>query len=267
MPREDILRLAVCSNLRRDIIICLKGGKKPLNELRDELEVNSGTAIQALVDLEKSKLVFQDEALDYALTKIGEILALKLADFLDAIEILQKYEKFWCEHDLSDIPAPLLEQIGDLRNSMPLVGTSTSIFKLHSTFLRVLETANEVKGIYSIFDIEYLTTIRDLVKRKKVDVDLIVTKEVLDSILGVIKTEAAFKDLLQEPNLTLFAIDKEIRLTLTLTDSIFYLGLFAQEGLYDYNRALISIDERTLSWGRELHEHYLKQSKEVNLGI
>jgi predicted transcriptional regulator len=259
-----MLRLAACSNLRRNLITSLKEGRKPLSELRDELEVSSTTAIHALRELEKGKLLYQDDARNYALTKIGEILALKMDDFLNAIDVLQKYERFWHEHDLSDIPFQLLEKIGDLRNSMPLVGTPTNIFKSHTTFIQVLEDANEVKGVYPIFDLAYLTTIEDLVKRKGVDVEIIVTNEVLDSIAGVIETEEAFQDFIHEPNFTLLAIDSNIKITFTLTDSILYLGLFARNGLYDYNRALISDDARALSWGRELHEHYRQLSKVVD---
>lgn len=264
MTSQNMLRLAACSNLRRKLITSLKEGRKPLSELRNDVEVSSTTAIHALRELEKGKLIYQDEVRNYALTKIGEILALKMDDFLDAIDVLQKYERFWHEHDLDDIPPSLLERIGDLRNSMPLVGTPTNMFKSHTTFIQVLEEANEVKGIYPIFDLEYLTTIEDLVKRKGIDVEIIVTNEVLDSIAGVIETEEAFLDSFHGSNFTLFAIDSAIKLSLTLTDSIFYLGLFARNGLYDYNRALISDDERALSWGRKLHEHYRTLSKMVD---
>jgi predicted transcriptional regulator len=260
---HNLLRLAACSNLRRNLLHSLQEGGKPLSEFRDELGVSSTTAIHALRDLERANLIRQDEARNYALTKIGEIVALKLEDFIDAVEALQKHERFWQEHDLSDIPRTLLEKIGDLRNSMPLLGTATDLFKLHATFIQVLETANEVKGIYPIFDLDYLTTIHDLVRREGVEVDLIVTTEVLESIGGVIETEELFYDLLDEPNLTLFATDRPLKLTLTLTDRIFYLGLFAPDGLFDYNRALISDDAKALGWGRALHEYYRQRSKRV----
>ena len=260
---HNLLRLAACSNLRRNLLHSLQEGGKPLSEFRDELDVSSTTAIHALRDLERANLIRQDEARNYALTKIGEILALKLEDFSGAVEALQKHERFWLEHDLSDIPRPLLEKIGDLRNSRPLLGASTDLFKLHDTFIQVLENANEVKGIYPIFDFDYLTTIRDLVKSKGVVVELIVTAEVLESIGGVIETEETFQDFLDEPNLTLFAAEQPLKLTLTLTDRVFYLGLFAPDGLYDYNHALISDDPQALGWGRALHDYYQQRSKPV----
>jgi len=272
--RQNTLRLAACSNLRSDIIARLKGGKKQLSELRDELEVSSTTAIHALRELEKGNLIFQDADRAYALTTIGEVVALKLVDFVNATEILKKHETFWLEHDLSDIPLSMLAKIGDLNNSVLLTDTPTEIFKSYTTFTQVLGDANAVKGIYPIFNLEYLTIIEELVKRKRVDVELIVTNEVLSSIEGAVETEEAFKNILRAPNFTLFAMnrDENIKIALTVTDSVFYLGLFAGNkkgngnGLYDPNRALISEDKKALAWGRELHEYYREKSNLVELG-
>lgn len=262
---QDTLRLATCSALRRDILIHLERGKKPLSEIRDALGVSSTTAIHALRDLEKDTLVFQDEDRNYALTTIGELIALKLTDFIDAITVLKNHQDFWLTHDLSGIPEHLLAKIGWLSNSTLLADMSTDIFKSQKTLIQVLENANEVKGIYPIFNLEYLEIIDELVRGKGVDVELVVTNEALGSIEGVIETEEEFKKILHAPNFTLFAVDKDIKIALTLTDSVFYLGLFASDGLYDYNRALISDDEKTLAWGRELHEHYRKLSSVVDL--
>ena len=40
---------------------------------------------------------------------------------------------------------------------MMKLGGGTEIFKSHTTFIQVLEDANEVKGIYPIFNLEYLS--------------------------------------------------------------------------------------------------------------
>jgi len=274
--RQNTLHLATCSNLRSEIIASLKGGKKQLSELRDELEVSSTTAIHALRELERGNLVFQDANRAYTLTTIGAVVALKLLDFVNATEVLKKHETFWLEHDLSNIPLQLLDKIGDLSNSVLLTDTPTEIFKSHTTLTQVLEDANAVKGIYPVFNLEYLAIIEELVNRKRIDVELIVTNEVLSSIEGVVETEEAFKNVLRAPNFSLFAlnVDKHIKICLTLTDTVFYLGLFAGNGnsngngngLYDPNRALISEDEKALAWGGELYEHYRKKSDLVEPG-
>ncbi len=262
---HNILHLAACSDMRRRILTALKTGKKPLRELRVPLGVSSTTAIHALRELEKDNLVFQAEDRGYALTKIGEIIVFKLVDMMAAIEVLKKHEDFWLEHDLRGIPLHLLDRIGALSNSSLITDTSTDIFKSHTTLLQILETANEVKGIYPVFHLDYLKIFEELVKRRRIDVELIVTNDVLENIVGLVETEEAFKSFLHEPNLSLFAMEEGIKLALTLTDSMFYLGFFADNGVYDHNSALISDDEKALSWGRELHEHYRKLSTVVDL--
>jgi predicted transcriptional regulator len=255
------LRLAVCSNLRSDLILLLKAGRKPLSELRDLLGVSSTTAIHALRELEHGNLICEDGDRNYALTKIGEIVALKLDDFLRTVEVLQKFERFWHEHDLSDIPLPLLQRIGELQNSMPLMGTPTDMFKLHTTSLQVLEHANEVKGIYPIFNLEYLTTIEEAVVGRRIEVELVITNAVLDSLIGIIETEERFRELVQQPNFSLFATEYDLKFALTLTDSVLYLGLFTHDGLFDYQHALISDDTAALAWGRDLHQYYRQHAK------
>jgi predicted transcriptional regulator len=179
---HNTLHLAACSDLRRRILIALKTGKKPLRELRDPLGVSSTTAIHALRELEKDNLVFQAEDRGYALTKIGEVMVLKLVDIIDAIEVLKKHEDFWLEHDLSGIPLRLLDKIGALSNSSLIADTTADIFKSHTSLLQILETANEVKGIYPVFHLDYLKIFEELVKRRRIDVELIVTNEVLENI-------------------------------------------------------------------------------------
>jgi predicted transcriptional regulator len=260
---KNKLRLAVCSNLRKDLILLLKAGRKPLSELRDLLGVSSTTAIHALRELEHGKLICEDEDRNYALTKIGEIVALKLDDFLRTTEVLQKFEHYWHEHDLSDIPLPLLQRIGELQNSKPLMGTPTDMFKLHTTSLQVLEHANEVKGIYPIFNFEYLTAIEEAGGGRRIEVELVITNAVLDSLIGIIETEERFRELVQQPNFSLFATECDLKFALTLTDSVLYLGLFTRDGLFDYQRALISDDKAALAWGRDLHQYYRQHAKLV----
>ncbi len=259
---QNTLRLATCSDLRKSIFISLQAGKKPLSELREELGVSSTTAIHALRELEKNRLVFENEKRYYALTKIGEVIALKLSDFVDAIEVLKKHEDFWLEHDLSGIPEPLLEKIGDLNNSILLEDTPTDIFKAHATFLQILETANDVKGISPIFHPEYPAIIEKLAIRKGIEVELIFTDKVLNKTLAV--AEGVLKKLLRQPNFTSLVINEDVKIALTITDTAFNLGLFTNEGVYDYNRDLVGYDKKGLLWGRTLYKYYRQLSKKVD---
>ena len=257
---QNTLRLATCSGLRRGILISLEGGKKSLSELRDALEVSSTTAIHALRELEKDKLVFQDGNRDYALTKIGEIIALKLCDFIDAIDVLKKHEDFWLTHDLSGIPEQLLEKIGWLRDSTITEAPATDIFKVYSNFVDMLKNAKEIRGVSSMFVPEYQFIFQELVLGKKINVQLVVTKEVLEKMdQGVLKEIVSDKS----SKFKLYLLKEESKVAFTITDRFLSFGLFNQNGIYDWNKDLISSDKKAIEWGKELFEWYRKRAERI----
>ena len=259
---QKTLQLATCSDLRRGILVSLKEDKKALSELRDELGISSTTAIHALRELEKDNLLFQDKTRDYALTKIGEVIALKLTDFMDAIDVLKKHEDFWLTHDLRGIPPHLLEKIGWLRDSTLFEDTATDIFKVHTSFINLLANAKKIRGVSSIFVPEYPPLFEELILKKKADVGLIVTAEVLEKIhKGILKKIFADKS----SKLELYITTKDVKAAFTVTDFSLSLGLFHVDGTYDYNRDLVSYDKKAIEWGKELFEWYLKRAERVCL--
>ncbi|VVB92440.1 Methanogenesis regulatory protein FilR1 [uncultured archaeon] len=259
---QDILRLAICSDLRKNLLITLNEGAKSLGSLRDGLNISSTTALHALKELEKSNLIFKDRDKNYALTNIGRITTLKLLDFGNAAEVLYKYERFWLEHDLSGIPDHLLEKVGWLRESTIIEDAPTDIFKSHIFFVELLSEAKEIKGVSSIFHPEYPILIEELVNRK-IPVEIIVTHKVFDRILEV--AEKILKKIISEPNFSLYVLNEDTKIALTLTDSALHIGLFDNKGTYDYNKDIISYDDKAISWGRLLYEHYFYKSKKFYL--
>ena len=253
---QNTLRLATCSELRRVILVSLGEGEKALSELREELEVSSTTAIHALRDLERYNFVFQDEHRDYALTKIGEIIALKLSDFVDAIEVLKKHEDFWLTHDLSGIPPHLLEKIGWLNNSNVVKIDVLDIIKTHKTYIAFIETAKWIRGVSSIFSPDYPKVFEGLVK-KTIDTRLILTENVWEKVIEVVGLEN-IRYQLSKGCLEIFIAEEDVKVAFTVTDAVLSLGLFALDGTYDNTCDLISNDERAVCWGVELFEQYQK---------
>ena len=253
---QNTLRLATCSELRRVILVSLGEGEKALSELREELEVSSTTAIHALRDLERYNFVFQDEHRDYALTKIGEMIALKLSDFVDAIEVLKKHEDFWLTHDLSGIPEQLLERIGWLNNSNVVKIDVLDIIKTHKTYIAFIETAKWIRGVSSIFSPDYPKVFEGLVK-KTIDTRLILTENVWEKVIEVVGLEN-IRYQLSKGCLEIFIAEEDVKVAFTVTDAVLSLGLFALDGTYDNTCDLISNDERAVCWGVELFEQYQK---------
>jgi len=263
---QNSIRIAVCSELRRRIIIALREGKRTLSELRDSLGVSSTTAIHALRELEKENIIFQDESRKYGLTRIGYVIGLKLSDFVDAVEVLKKHEDFWLTHDLSGIPPHLLEKIGWLKGSILLEDTAIDIFKVHTSFINLLASSKQIRGVSSIFVPEYPPLFEKLILKKRADVELVITEEVFNKMLEVINQEVLKKAIKDENfKFKLYTVEENIKAAFTVTDYFLSLGLFHVDGSYDYNRDIISYGREAIEWGKELFEWYLKRAKPIFL--
>jgi len=259
---QNTLRLATCSELRRGILSSLGNGKKALRELREEREISSTTAIHALRELERGNFVFQDEHRGYALTKIGEVIALKLSDFVDAIEVLKKHEDFWLTHDLSGIPPHLLDKIGWLRDSILIECSATDVFKVYQEYIDMLKDAKEIKGVSFMFFPEYPSIFQELILKKKIDIQLVLIKEVIDKVLEATGPEFLKKALgNEESKLKIYIIKEGPKAAFTVTDYFLSFGLFNHDGSYDWNRDLLSYDKKAIAWGRKFFEWYLKRAE------
>ena len=255
----NIQRLAVCSDLRTKIIIRLYHDKKPLGHLRDDLKINSTTAIHALKELEKYNITFQDNDKNYSLTNIGRVIAVKLLDFNDVAEVLEKHKEFWLEHDLSGIPEHLIEKIGWLKDSELFKDTDTEILKAHLNYINLLKNAKEIRGVSSIFVPEFTSLFQELVS-KNVDVQLILSKEVFEKIDKSLLNQLITKS---KPNFNLFIMKNNLKVAITVTDYFLSIGLFRVDGTYDFSNDLISYSKEAIAWGNEFFDHYARLSEPI----
>ena len=258
---QTTVRLSTCSQLRSDILINLRDGKKELRDFRTELGVSSTTAIHALRDLGKDNLVFQDEDRNYALTKIGEVIALKLADFIDAIEVMKTHEKFWLTHDLSGIPEHLIDKIGWLKDSSVIRINALDIIKTHKAYAEVISGAKWVKGIAPIFSSDYPSMFEGLIKND-IDTSLILTKNVFEKVTKCVDIED-IESHISGSHLKIFITEEDIKVAFTVGDAFFSLGLFTLDGIYDITCDLVSTDIKSICWGKELFEYYLKEARRL----
>jgi predicted transcriptional regulator len=261
-PQTDVARLLICSDLRKNLILSLNNGATTLAELREATGASSTAAIHALRELEKQNLTLQDGRRNYLLSSSGKIVALHLESFVKTVDVITHFGQFWLGHDLSGIPDDFLKSIGVLQESQLLTSTPTDVFKAFSTFVKLLEKAKVVRGVFPIFTPDLLDTFADLAS-KGTQIELVVTKEVRDTILELMGS-SDLKNVLKM-NLKLFVVEKNPKTAITVTDYFFMLGLFRFDGSYDYSDELLSYSQHGIDWGRELFDHYLKASKGFDL--
>ena len=258
----ELLRLLICSDLRKKLLLALKDGTTSLAGLRQATGASSTAAIHALRELEKERLTFQDGKRNYLLTSSGKIVALHVESFVQTVNVITQFGKFWLEHDLSGIPEDSLKDIGCLQESQVLTSVPTDVFNAFSTFVTLLEDAKVIRGVAPVFAPDLLDVYAELAA-KGIQIELVVTREVLENMLEL-ADRSPLKDQLKA-NLKLFVIEQNPKTVFTVTDYFFMIGLFRLDGSYDHSDQLLSYSTEGTGWGRELFDHYLGASEESDL--
>ena len=233
-----------------------------LAELRESTGASSTAAIHALRELEKERLTLQDGGRNYLLTSSGKIVALHLESFVRTVDVITQFGQFWLGHDLSGVPDDFLKSIGFLQESQILTSTPTDVFRAFSIFIKLLEEAKVISGVFPAFTPDLLDTFAALTA-KGIQIELVVTREVLDTVLELIDRSALKNELKQ--NLKLRVIEENPKTALTVTDYFLMLGLFRFDGSYDYSDELLNYSEQGIDWGRGLFNHYVSASQEFDL--
>jgi predicted transcriptional regulator len=177
---------------------------------------------------------------------------------------LNKNREFWLSHQIDGIPQPFLERIGELRDSEIVKSGHRDLLKVVSTYLELVRKSKEVKGVSPVFLPQFPRFVEKLTN-KGVDTYLVMTNEVLESVLGALdeKHREKLRDTLRKDNFGLWVTDTNVKVAFTVTDSILSLGLFSNNGTYDPNVDLVSHNKEAINWGRELFEYYRKEAKRV----
>lgn len=254
---KDILRLAVCSEMRSNILISLNEGKKSLGELRKELNIVATTALHALRELEENGLVLEDKDRRYLLTDIGRIIVLKLIDFSNAAEVLEKHKRFWLEHDLSGIPVNFLKKLDVLYNS-ELIQSTITPDRVQRFIIGIFESAEEeIIGISPIVTLDWAEAIFERAN-SNVKISLIITDDVLK-----ISSENKFKNYspISHPNIHLW-INNNLRLSIVSNRKTMALSLFNNKRRsLDINEILACSDPAALKWSERLFNEFKKKSQ------
>jgi predicted transcriptional regulator len=256
----DRLRLIICSDQRRVLLLSLNREKKPLSDLRDEVQLDSATIIHSLRALERDNLVREDAYRNYSLTAIGKAAVHKLIDFFETTGAFVKYETFWLEHDLSGIPAPLFDRIGALRDSTLVVDTQLDPFKAYHSLVALLEKSPTVELIASVSAPDPHTLFDEFVLGHK-HMEVIMTEPVLHHVieeLGQVRVEEA-----RRAGHKLYVLRHDPKLVFAVADPVIVLLLYHLAGGFDYSAALTSESPEAIAWGHDLFRHYVDLSESV----
>jgi len=253
---ETKLKAFTRSAVRTKVMLCLLEKELNAGELEKKMGLRATTILHSLKELSEEKLVTKRDR-GYQLTNIGRIQALILEELIGTIVVLDRHWDFWMTHDLSDIPVKLQMNLGMLVQSQLIKSDTTSLLKSHEHFLAELLRSRKIHSISPVIAPGHMEVISRAVE-DGAGVELILTPAVYSAMLKEYSDH--LKRLLQSDNFHLYMLKKEIKIALTVTDSLISLGLYRLDDGYDLVNDLFCEGETSHAWGMELFDYYLNQS-------
>jgi predicted transcriptional regulator len=251
------------SELKLKILLNLLNGEKKISELRLDAETRDTTILHVLEEFGDLNLTTKNQGL-YKLSPLGIIEAKSLKEFILTTEVIEKFKGFWISHNVDDIPAHLLQNIGALKDSQLVRTQASELGIVHQTFIEAIKTSKKIKGISPIFHPDFISSFGQLLEQGTT-IELIISSDVLNKITGFVDFELVTKYLAAD-RLRVFLND-DLKIALALTENSFSLGLFALSGAYDDSMDLRSTNSEAIKWGERLFEDAIKSSQRIGLDL
>lgn len=256
---EGRLKAFTRSAVRTKTILCLVEREMDSGDLERMIGKRASTILHTIKGMIEEDLVFKGRR-GYVLTNIGRIQAMLLDDLVGAVAALSLHREFWLGHDLSGIPPELQKKIGMLAQSELIKDSPEAPLKSIEYFISELSKSREIYGVSTVVVTGFSDVIAHVVKTGA-NVEIILTDPVLKAV--IFEYEDLLRDLLQYSNFKLFRIDKDLKVSFTVTESFLNLGLTRTDGSYDLSSDLVCTGDSAIAWGRMLFEFYKNKSESI----
>ncbi len=267
MDESDLVkqvRAFASSELRMNILLCLKNGEKDINDLLSELGGRNTTILHAIKDMSDSNLITKNRH-GYKLTNLGKIKTSVLDNVISVFENLETNPDFWLNHDISSIPQEILDRLGMLFQSEMIYSDPSMPLKCHESLASMLSRSKKICAILPVLIFPKESDIFISSLRKGSQVDLLITDKVAGFLLNEVGMLAPeFKKSFKFENFKLRLTTEDIKLALVVTESFVYLGLWRHDGVYDVGCGTIYSGKYAVTWCMQLFEYYSGKSSDVD---
>ena len=253
-----MLNVIFSSEKRKNVLLLLKDGPREMNTLLNSLKTTRTGLLPQIRILEEKQLVakYNDT---YKLTTIGKLIVDQMRVLIDTIEILDADIDYWGTHNFDFIPPDLLNRINELRHHRIIAPPITDLYSLHKTFHKD-RTTEYVYSVGNIFYPDYYPRFTEMINNK-ITINYIVSEGLFDKI----KTEyyENVKVFLKSDYFKLYVYHKKMNfLFFTFDDYHIVINPFTKDEKFDSKYILCSTED-ALEWGKDLFEHYLKDSTPI----
>ena len=260
MKSDGLLKSTMLSDMRKGILYILAETPMSLAELRAHFDVTSASIIPRIKDLVKAELISKDDG-SYVLTTTGIILVKRLRAMDNLEKVIENNGEFLNTHDLSPIPAGLINRIDELGDCKVIKNTMEHITAAHDQIYDNLPKAKKIMGIAPVLDPQYPKVYLGLA-RMNIPVSIIIPENIYKKVE---KDYSVFlHEFLSHENAKMY-VTGNVRLVLVATDNFISMYMYNKNGTFDSMSSLFSSEPSAAKWGEELFESCLLNAREIKI--
>lgn len=257
--KKSLLDVIFASEKRKNALLLLQDEAKEMEYLLKSLDTTRQALLPQIRILEEHHLVSHDGD-TYDLTTIGKLIIDKIAPLISTVNTFDVDIDYWGTHSLNFIPPHLFKRINELKACTVIEIPLHEIYEENKQFT---EGAKKSKSIYTITSHAFPNFKKILTEliANDVSISIIVTKELFENLRH--KHINIITESIKSPNIRLYMYPSSLDfLQISINDYNILLELLTKDGNPD-NKDVICSSESALQWGKELFEHYLKDSTPI----
>jgi len=246
------------SRLQIQILLSLGEGAKTLSQLREITGSTSQAVLPKIRKLELNQFI-ETKNYEYTLTPLGQIVRLKIEDFVMSTAVIHEHREFWAGHYLDGIPQELLEGIGDLYDTKVIADTNVDIFNVYGNFVRMLAEADRIWILSPVTSLGHTDAVLKRVV-EGAEVEMVITSDLAQQL-----ATPPYRDKTREfsgyERGKIWVYQSPLKVGLTVTNKALSLGLYKRDTItYDTTTDLLSHDPKAIAWGDKLFAYFRDKS-------
>ncbi|TGC09547.1 transcriptional regulator [Methanolobus halotolerans] len=254
--KKLLLEVIFASEKRKNVLLLLNDGPKEMEYLLDSLETTRHALLPQIKILEEHYLIanVKDKC---ELTTIGEVIVDDMIPLLRTINVFDDAIDYWGTHNKDFIPDYLFARIAELGGCTTIETPIHEAFEEDKYFMQEVNRTKSLWMVTSFLYPDYKTTLTYLLS-KGVDIRIVISRGLYEKLL--LDNFEDFKYFIQETAIEIYQHkDTFDMLSFSLSHHAIMMRLLTNQGMYD-NKRLLCESESVHKWGKDLFEHYLKDS-------
>ncbi len=256
--KKSLLDIVFMSEKRKGVLLLLQNGAQGMEHLLRSLDTNRQALLPQIRILEEHYLVVHYDD-TYELTTIGKSIVDKMVPLLETLETFDIDIDYWGTHNFDFIPPFLLKRINDLRGCEIITPPLAELYSLHKTY-HENKITECVYSVGNLFYPDYRTKFTEMI-----DNSIIINYIVSEDLLNKVRTEyyEDFKVFIKSNYFKLYVHNKKMNfLFFTFDDYHLVINSLKKDGNFD-NKYILCNTEDALKWGKDLFDHYLRNSRPI----